>query len=89
MRRCSGHDLFSLETHFYVDLKKIKSPPRRARESTRRAVCVPATMVHAMVRLVKTKNCFINLPPHVARGVAGASEVCVSASVHNSLTELQ
>lgn len=33
-------------------------------------------MVRSMVRLVKTKNCFVNLPPHVARGVAGASEVC-------------
>eukprot|EP00903_Cladosiphon_okamuranus_P011980 g11251.t1 len=34
-------------------------------------------MVRVMVRLIKTKNCFVNLPPHVARGVAGASEGAV------------
>lgn len=32
-------------------------------------------MVRAGVRLVKTKNCFINLPPHVARSFSSASEV--------------
>ena len=35
-------------------------------------------MVRATVRLVKTKNCFVNLPPHVARGLSGASEVISS-----------
>ncbi|CAM9343475.1 unnamed protein product [Scytosiphon promiscuus] len=34
-------------------------------------------MVRAMVRLVKTKNCFVNLPPHVARSFSGAAEGAV------------
>ncbi|CAN0135334.1 unnamed protein product [Ectocarpus sp. 8 AP-2014] len=34
-------------------------------------------MVRATVRLVKTKNCFVNIPAHVARGLDGASEGAV------------